>query len=182
MKLLTEIQEYIEKLINEGDYHPDDQYHFLKNPRGYWKDAHWDYRSLLEWGSPGSSFELPRSPRNQEEDKRKIVADFYYTKDKWVVNAMVCEGEETLDETMFVLKSPVSQEKINKLLEKVENKFQSLMENKTTNPLICESFSFDKFMVDIINKEDKAKELMKRDAEGYENNHLRKRTGKDGLY
>ena len=179
-KIFDKIRLIVEQKIEQNEYKPDCS-NFTRNPRGYWIDDLYDTRTLLENMFGGPAYVLKRSPRNPE-DKRHISAEFLHFNNKWFVEAKVCEGKKDLATASYSIKSPVSQKSLNKLLEKIEAKFENLMENKQENTTICENFTFDKFIDDIIIREDKEKEIAKRGAEGFEDSFYRRSLkGKDGL-
>ena len=171
-KIFDKIRLIVEQKIEQNEYKPDCS-NFSRNPRGYWIDDLYDTRIMLENMFSGPNYILKRSPRNSE-DKRHIVAEFLYFNKKWFVEAKVCEGKKDLAIASFTIKYPVSQKSLNKLLEKIEVKFKNLMENKQDNPIICENFVFDKFINDIVDREDKEKEISKRGAEGFEDSFYRR--------
>lgn len=167
-KLLKEVKILVENLKKEGKYNPDEEYKFGLNPIGDWIDDQFYHRTILEWGQANPCYVLKRSPRNPD-DKRFIMAEFYYIGDKWLIEAKVVDKNEKSESRYFKITSPVSINTICKTLNKIEENLRPILGEKVDTPKLYEPPPFDKYMDDILLRENKNIEKHNQNIENYEN-------------
>lgn len=160
--LLPEVREIpakVKKLISEGKYNPGDV-DLLPENCGYWVDEFRKNRTLFEFGWPTAMYSRKVSPYNRL-DERFLIAEIYFDGESHNITACFQNKKNKERIQKFRIKGQINERKLKKLFNMIESKYKDVLETKQESDELRETFGFDKFIDDIVLREEKLKEEKK---------------------